>query len=247
MNVSGQQRLIGPTSILFGNYRVWVTRESECTSLSALSLISRTEAWDSHKFQVLGLSYNWWGLQAWDTLQDSTDNSCTNKTETSLEWQEYFSQFQDTTDALPCRIHLPVCLWIIIMDTHNRAPKQNTSHGNEVLLQDTTHLIQRPSCQPGSRRQDPVGNQTTRRPPDHLKEMQTAVVWTAVHQVCPKPSCKAQWKGEEGKADRGRGRKRTSGNGQAWSLSSPRGQWRTGENGGKWLQNHLWCPNNPHG
>ena len=24
--------------------------------------------------------------------------------------QEYFSQLQDTTDALPCRIHLPVCL-----------------------------------------------------------------------------------------------------------------------------------------
>ena len=32
---------------------------------------------------------------------------------------------------------------------------------------------------------------------------------------------------------------RTSGNGQAWSLASPRGQWRTGENGGNWLQNHL--------
>ena len=30
--------------------------------------------------------------------------------ETSLERQEYFSQFQDTTDALPCHIHLPVCL-----------------------------------------------------------------------------------------------------------------------------------------
>ena len=24
--------------------------------------------------------------------------------------QEYFFQFQDTTDALPCHIHLPVCL-----------------------------------------------------------------------------------------------------------------------------------------
>ena len=28
----------------------------------------------------------------------------------SLARQEYFSQFQDTTDALPCHIHLPVCL-----------------------------------------------------------------------------------------------------------------------------------------
>ena len=28
--------------------------------------------------------------------------------------------------------------------------------------------------------QDPAGNQTTRRPPDHRKEMQTAVVWTCL-------------------------------------------------------------------
>ena len=31
------------------------------------------------------------------------------------------------------------CLWI--MDPHSRAPKKNTSHGNEVLPQDTTHLM----------------------------------------------------------------------------------------------------------
>ena len=48
-------------------------------------------------------------------------------------------------------------------------------------------------------------------------------------------SCKAQWKGEEDKADRGRGGKTTSGNGQAWSSSSPRGQWRTEKHGGNWL------------
>ena len=43
-------------------------------------------------------------------------------------------------------------------------------------------------------------------------------------------------KGEEDKADRGRGGKTTSGNGQAWSSASPKGQWRTGKNGGNWLQ-----------
>ena len=32
-----------------------------------------------------------------------------------------------------------------------------------------------------------------------------------IHQVWPKPSCKAQWKGEEDKADTGRGGKKTSG------------------------------------
>ena len=49
------------------------------------------------------------------------------------------------------------------------------------------------------------------------------------------------------KADKGRGGKTTSGNGQAWSSASPRGQSRTGENGENWLQNYLWCPNDPRG
>ena len=48
-----------------------------------------------------------------------------------------------------------------------------------------------------------------------------------VHQIWSKPSCKAQWKEEEDKTDRGRGGKTTSGNEQAWSSLSPRGQWRT--------------------
>ena len=46
-------------------------------------------------------------------------------------------------------------------------------------------------------------------------------------------------------ADKGRGGKTASGNGQAWSSPSPRGQWRTGKNGGNWLRNHLWCPIDP--
>ena len=126
------------------------------------------------------------------------------------------------------------CLWTV--DPHSRAPKKNTSHGNEVPPQDTTHLIQRPCYLWGSPCQDPAGNWTTQRTPDHHKETQTAVVWTCLlfYQVWPKPSCKVQWKGEEDKADRGRGVKTTSGNGQAWSLLSPRGQWRTGKNGGTW-------------
>ena len=48
-----------------------------------------------------------------------------------------------------------------IMDPYSRAPKKNTSHGNEVLPQDTTHLIQRPCYQRGSPCQDPAGNWTT--------------------------------------------------------------------------------------
>ena len=36
-----------------------------------------------------------------------------------------------TCGIMTRHIHLPVCLWI--MDPHCRAPKKNTSHGNEVL------------------------------------------------------------------------------------------------------------------
>ena len=122
--------------------------------------------------QVSGLSYNWWKFKTWDTFRDSTDISSIDTVETSLERQEYFSQFQDTTDALHCHNHLPVCLRI--MDPHSRAPKKNTSHGNDM------HLIQRPCFQWGSPCQDPAGNWTTRRPPDHRKEMQTVVVWSCL-------------------------------------------------------------------
>ena len=86
-------------------------------------------------------------------------------------------QFQDTTDALPCHLHLPVCLWI--MDSHSRAPRKNTGYGYEVPPQHTTYLIQRPCYQRRSPCQDPAGNWTTRSP-DHRKEMQTAVVWSCL-------------------------------------------------------------------
>ena len=82
------------------------------------------------------------------------------------------------TNALPCHIHLPVCLQI--MDPHSRAPKKNTSHRNEVLPQYNTHLIQRPCYQGGSPCQDPAGNWTIQRPRGHGKEIQTAVVWSCL-------------------------------------------------------------------
>ena len=69
------------------------------------------------------------------------------------------------------------------MDSHRRVPKKNASHGNEVLPQDTTHLIQRPCYQRGSLCQNPAGNLTTRRPPDHCKETQTAVVWSCLPSI----------------------------------------------------------------
>ena len=140
----------------------------------------------------------------------------------------------------------------------NHGPSQQSSKEDkvmemiEMLPQDTTHLIQRPCYQRGSPCQDPTGNWTTRRPPDHRKETQTAVVWSCLPFIRFGKNHLARHS-ERGKktrqteADRGRGGKTTSGNGQAWSSAGPRGQWRTGKSGENWLRKHLWCPNDPRG
>ena len=67
--------------------------------------------------------------------------------------------------------------WMYALYVCTRTTKKNTSHGNEVLPQDTMHTIQRPCYQRGSPCKDPAGNRTTRRPPDHCKDTQTSVVW----------------------------------------------------------------------
>ena len=69
------------------------------------------------------------------------------------------------------------------MDPHSTAAKKNTSHGNDVLPQDTVHLILGQCYQQGSQCQDPAGNRTAKRPPDHHKEMQTAVVWSCLQFI----------------------------------------------------------------
>ena len=106
------------------------------------------------------------------------------------------------------------------------------------------HFIQRPCYQRGSLCQDPAGNRTIRRPPDHRKETQTE--WYG-HVSRTSGLAKTILQGTV-KGGRRQGRERkswktTSGNGQAWSSPCPRGHWRTGKNGGNWLRNHLWCPN----
>ena len=166
--------------------------------------------------------------------------------ETILEWHEYFSQFQDTTDTLPCHIHLPVCLWMI--DPYSRAPKKNTGHGNKVLPQDTTHLIQKPFYQRGSPCQDPTGDRSTRNPLNIVKRRK--LQWYG-HVSRSSGLSKIILQGTVKRGRRqGRHRKRWEdniGNWQAWSSPSPWGQWRTGKNGWNWLWNLLWCPNNPRG
>ena len=102
------------------------------------------------------------------------------------------------------------------MNPHSRAAKKNTSHGIEVLPQDTAHLIQRPSYQRGGPCKDQAGNWATRRPPDYRKETQTVVVWSCFPFI------------RSGQNHLARGGKTTSGNRQAWSSANPIGEWRTG-------------------
>ena len=66
------------------------------------------------------------------------------------------------------------------MDPHRRAAKKNTSHGNEVLSQDTMPFKQRPYYQQERPCQDSAGSRTTWRPPDDRKQTQTAVVWSCL-------------------------------------------------------------------
>ena len=67
------------------------------------------------------------------------------------------------------------------MDPRSRAPKKNTSHGNEVLpYYSSPTKTMLPLYQRGRPCQDPVGNVTTWKPPDLCKETQTTVVWTCL-------------------------------------------------------------------
>ena len=74
----------------------------------------------------------------------------------------------------------PSSCMLVIMDPQSRAPKKNTSPGNEVHCQDTMHPIHRPCYPWGSLCQDPASNWTTGRPPHHCKEMQTEMLWTCL-------------------------------------------------------------------
>ena len=91
-----------------------------------------------------------------------------------FELREILLSFQTGFNSINAAV---VCA--ILESTSSLEP----SFGNEVLPQDTTHLIQRPCYQRGSPCQDPAGNRTTRRPPDHRKETQTSVVWSCLQFI----------------------------------------------------------------
>ena len=87
----------------------------------------------------------------------------------------------------------------------------------------------------GSPCQDPAGNWTTQRPPTIVKRRKLQWFGHVSHSSGLTKTILQGTVKRGDKADRGRGGKTTTGNGQAWSSASPRGQWRTGKNGGNGL------------
>ena len=138
------------------------------------------------------------------------------------------------SDAHFCHINLLVCLRIT--DPQSRTPKKNTSHGNDVLPQDTTHLIQRPCYQRGSPCQDPAGNRTTRRP-EHREKTQSAVEWTCL------PFIRSGQNHFARHSERGKKTRQTEvevgrpHQGMDWRgvHQVPEGSGEQGKNGGNWL------------
>ena len=134
-----------------------------------------TEDWDSHKLQVSGLSYNWWGFQAQDTLQESTDNSSIDRVETNFGMIEVSLSVPRHDWCAPSS-HLSSCMHV------SHGPPQQSSEeeykpwkwgatARYYASYIKTMVPMRKSVP------NPAGNRTTRRRPDHCKETQTAVVW----------------------------------------------------------------------
>ena len=133
------------------------------------------------------------------------------------------------------------------VDPYSRAPKKNTSHGNDELPQDTTHFIQRPCYQRWSPCQDPAGNRTTRRPPDNCKETHTAALCSCLPFIRSGQNHPARHS-ERGERRQGRQRKRWEDNIRKWTgLEFARPQ-RAVENRGKWrklVKKSSVAPNRP--
>ena len=123
--------------------------------------------------------------------------------------------------------------------------KEKYNHGNEVLPQNTTHIIQRPCYQRGSPCQDPAGNRTTRKPPDHLKRRK--LKWCGhVSRSSGVAKTILQDKVKGGRRQ-GRHKKRWEDNIREWTgLVFVKSQ-RAVENREKWRRTHLWCLNDPRG
>ena len=182
--------------------------------------------------------------QAWDTLQDSTDNSSTDKAETSLDWQEYFSQFKDTTDALlVTSIFLYVCeSWTLTAELQRRIQAMEMR-----CYRKTVRISYK----------DNVTNEEVRAMFQQAlgphKDLLTIVKWRKLqwydHVSRLSGLVKTILQGTvKGERRQDRQRKRCEYNireltGLEFAKSQRAVENR--EHGGNWLRNYLWCPNDP--
>ena len=150
-----------------------------------------------------------------------------------------------TMAMLPARESVPRSSMLVNHGPSQQSSKEECSHGNELLPQDTTYLMQRPCYQRRSPCQDPTGNQTTRRPPDHRKETQTAVVWLCFPFIGSGQNHLA-WYSEKGKKTRQTEEEvgRQQGMDRPGVRQVPEG---SREQRKMWETGSGWCPIDPRG
>ena len=120
-----------------------------------------------------------------------------------------------------------------MLDPQSRAPKKNTSHGNEVPPQDTTHLLQRPCHQRGSPCQGPAGNRTVHE--DLLTAVKRRILQWYGHVSRSSGLAKSILPGTvKGRRRQDRQRKRWEGNIREWTGLEFAKSRRAVENREKW-------------
>ena len=192
-----------------------------------------------HKLEVSELSYNWQGFQTWATLQDGIDVGSIDKVETSFQWQKFFLSVPRYYWCAP--MSQPAsCISLWIMDCHSRPAKKSTSHGIELLMQDTAHLIQRPCYQRGihAKIQQAIG------PQEDLTIIKRRKLKWYSHVSHSSGLAKAIFQGTvKGGRRQGRQKKRWKDIIREWTglefVPNPRGQCSIEKNGGNWLWSHL--------
>ena len=104
-------------------------------------------------------------------------------------------------------------------------------------MHDTKHLIQRPCYQQGTLCQDLEGKQTTHRPTDPRKEVQTAVVWTCLLFIKSGQNHLARHseRGKKTKDTEEEVGRRHQGKDRPGVCQVPEGSGEQEKNGGNWL------------
>ena len=150
------------------------------------------------------------------------------------------------------------------MDPHSRAPKKDTSHGNDVLAQDTTHLIQNfffTNEELRANIQQAIGPHkdltiVKRRKlqwyghVSHLSGLAKTILQGTVKGERKQSRQRKRWednirkKTSQTEEEVGR---QHQGMDRPGVRQVPKGSGEQEKNEENWLRNQLWCPNDPRG